>query len=70
MYVYSVVRKGSIGSGSTACSLIDIDLESGKDSSVSGFDFEDQDSEKGMVVSVGFVKKETDARFANSAGAP
>lgn len=69
LYIYSLVRKGGFGSGSTACSLLDIDLETGKESTVSGFDFEDQDSAKGMIVSVGFVKRETDGRYPARTGA-
>lgn len=66
LYVFSLTRRGAVTSGSSACTLLEIDLESGKESSV-GFDLEEQDGEGGTVVSVGFLKRETDGRYPRAA---
>jgi hypothetical protein len=67
LYLFSLTRRGAVASGSSAFSLLEIDLESGKESTVAGFDLEEQDGEGGTVVSVGFLKRETDGRYPRAA---
>lgn len=67
LYLFTLNRKGNVPFGSSVFSLIEIDLETGKDSVVPGFEIEEQDGEGDRTaVFMGFVKRESDRRYPHA----